>query len=126
MHIKVKDKNIYFEKIDIKNELLFIDRLIKIYIAINMDKELPQAERAIVCYYVKYGISEETFQKIREDLPKYYKNQYIYQVNKKLRDKGYLLKHKTNLKKFHLNEDLQHLRQKFFIDNCKTYMIGFR
>jgi hypothetical protein len=46
-------------------------------------------------------------------------------MNKNLRDKGYLIRELNNFKKFHLNEDLQHIRKKFIEDKCKSYYVGF-
>jgi len=127
MHVKIKDKNIFFDRSKPKNKLELVDQILQIYAIINYDasSNLPNSERNVLSYYIKNGLNEETLRDILIDLPKYAKNDYLAQMNKKLRDKGYLVRDKYNLKKFHLTEGLEYLRQKFILEGCKTYMIGF-
>ena len=127
MHVKIKDKNIFFDRSKPKNKLELVDQILQIYAIINYDasNNLPNSERNVLSYYIKNGLNEETLRDILIDLPKYAKNDYLAQMNKKLRDKGYLVRDKYNLKKFHLTEGLEYLRQKFILEGCKTYMIGF-
>ena len=127
MHVKIKDKNIFFDKIKPKNQIDFIESILKVYSALNFDDKsnLPKAERTILAYYVLHGLTEETLKNVLIDFPKYAKGEYLHQMNKNLRDKGYLIREVNNFKKFHLNEDLLHIRKKFIEDKCKSYYIGF-
>lgn len=127
MYIKVKDKNIFFDRIKPKNQIELIESILKVYSALNFDEKrnLPKSELIILTYYVLYGLNEETLKNVLIDFPKYALNDYLAQINKKLRDKGYLIKDTHNFKKFHLNDDLQHIRKKFIEDKCKMYWIGF-
>lgn len=127
MYVKVKDKNIFFDRIKPKNQIELIESILKVYSALNFDEKrnLPKSELIILTYYVLYGLNEETLKNVLIDFPKYALNDYLAQINKKLRDKGYLIKDTHNFKKFHLNDDLQHIRKKFIEDKCKMYWIGF-
>lgn len=123
-HIKI-DKNIYFDKITVKNTITAIDLLLQVYAVANFEEEnkLVPSQRKVLVYYIKNGLSEKTLDEIRADYPKYNSN-YLHQVNKQLRDKGYLIKDKNNEHKFFLNKDLEHFRTMFITNKCLTYMIG--
>lgn len=127
MHVKIKDKNIFFDKIKPKNQIDFIEAILKVYAVLNFDEKsnLPKAERTVLTYYIIHGLTEDTLKNILIDFPKYSNSEYLHQMNKKLRDKGYLIKDKNNFKKFTLNDDLHHIRKKFIDDKCKMYTIGF-
>lgn len=124
MHIKI-DKNIFFDKIPVKNTIAMLDLLLQIYSVGNFDEKnkLVPSQRKVLVYYIKNGLTEQTLSDIREDYPKYNSN-YLHQVNKQLRDKGYLIKDVHNEHRFFLNSDLEHFRNMFVINGCLTYMIG--
>lgn len=123
-HVKI-DKNIYFDRIVVKNTIEAIDLLLQVYAVANFEEanKLVPSQRKVLVYYIKNGLSEKTLDEIRADYPKYNSN-YLHQVNKQLRDKGYLIKDKNNEHKFFLNKDLEHFRTMFITNKCLTYMIG--
>jgi len=123
-HIKI-DKNIYFDRITAKNTVQMLDLLLQVYAVANFDEanKLVPSQRKVLVYYIKNGLTEKTLDEIREDYPKYNSN-YLHQVNKQLRDKGYLIKDTHNEHKFFLNKDLEHFRTMFIQNKCLTYMIG--
>ena len=124
MHIKI-DKNIFFDKIVVKNSVALLDLLLQVYSVANFDEKnkLVPSQRKVLVYYIKNGLTEQTLSDIKEDYPKYNSN-YLHQVNKQLRDKGYLIKDNHNEHRFFLNKDLEHFRTMFITNNCLTYMIG--
>jgi hypothetical protein len=124
MHIKI-DKNIFFDKIVVKNSVALLDLLLQVYSVANFDEKnkLVPSQRKVLVYYIKNGLTEQTLSDIKEDYPKYNSN-YLHQVNKQLRDKGYLIKDTHNEHRFFLNKDLEHFRTMFITNNCLTYMIG--
>ena len=79
MHVKIKDKNIFFFFLKPKNKLELVDQILQIYAIINYDasSNLPNSERNVLSYYIKNGLNEETLRDILIDLPKYSKNDYF-------------------------------------------------
>jgi hypothetical protein len=124
MHIKI-DKNIFFDKIVVKNSIALLDLLLQVYSVANFEEKnkLVPSQRKVLVYYIKNGLTEQTLSDIKEDYPKYNSN-YLHQVNKQLRDKGYLIKDTHNEHRFFLNKDLEHFRTMFITNSCLTYMIG--
>jgi hypothetical protein len=57
MHVKIKDKNIFFDKIKPKNQIDFIESILKIYSALNFDEKnnLPKSERTVLVYLLHYS-----------------------------------------------------------------------
>lgn len=123
-HVKI-DKNIFFDKITAKNTVNMLDKLLQVYAVANFDEKnkLVPSQRKVLVYYIKNGLTEATLDNIKLDYPKYNSN-YLHQVNKQLRDKGYLIKDTYNEHRFFLNKDLEHFRTMFVTNKCLTYMIG--
>lgn len=102
-----------------------LDKLLTIYSILNFDErdKLVKHERQVLLYYVKNGLTKESIENICEDND--YKPNYLYGVNKRLKDKGYLIKDENNHHKYHLNKELSFLRKKFIEDKSKMYIIEF-
>jgi hypothetical protein len=100
--------------------------MLEIYAILNFSEAniLPPSERKVLLYYIQKGISEETLETVCKDVG--YKRNYLHTVNKKLRDKGYLVRDENNTHKFHLNADLQHFRKRFVLDGSKAYFIEWK
>lgn len=117
--------NVFYNKTSFKNVPQKLDSLLSIYSILNFPPEnkLVRNERKVLIYYLMKGLTQETLDTICEDLN--YKKNYLHQVNKKLRDKGYLVRDERNTHKFYLIEDLKRFRKKFIEDNAKGYIISF-
>lgn len=111
-------------KLEPKNLIDRLEKMLIIYAELQFpfEKRLLPAQRKILLYYLHKGLNDETLSTVCEDNPSYDKN-YLHGINKKLRDKGYLIKDKNNYQKFHLNSDLEAIRKKVMIDDCKLMII---
>jgi len=118
--------NLYYDPLQFKNRIQFLDKMLEIYAILNFSEAniLPPSERKVLLYYIQKGISEETLETVCKDVG--YKRNYLHTVNKKLRDKGYLVRDENNTHKFHLNADLQHFRKRFVLDGSKAYFIEWK
>ena len=118
--------NLYYDPLQFKNRIQFLDKMLEIYAILNFSDAniLPPSERKVLLYYIQKGISEETLETVCKDVG--YKRNYLHTVNKKLRDKGYLIRDENNTHKFHLNADLQHFRKRFVLDGAKAYFIEWK
>lgn len=118
--------NLYYDPLQFKNRIQFLDKMLEIYAILNFSEAniLPPSERKVLLYYIQKGISEETLETVCKDVG--YKRNYLHTVNKKLRDKGYLIRDENNTHKFHLNADLQHFRKRFVLDGSKAYFIEWK
>ena len=118
--------NLYYDPLQFKNRIQFLDKMLEIYAILNFNEAniLPPSERKVLLYYIQKGISEETLETVCKDVG--YKRNYLHTVNKKLRDKGYLVRDENNTHKFHLNADLQHFRKRFVLDGSKAYFIEWK
>lgn len=103
-----------------------LSKILQVYSILNYDEDnrLVPHQTKVLLYYLKNGLSEETLQAICEDIG--YEKNYLHGVNKKLRDRGYLIKDKNNQHKFFLNEDLENIRKSFLHDKSKGYIINFQ
>lgn len=101
-----------------------VDKILTIYSLIKYDKpnRLREFEKNVLIYYVRKGLNQETLDMIAEDLRK--EQNYLHGINKHLRDKGYLISSKTNLRKFDLNEELKALRESFINNKINLYTIA--
>lgn len=108
-----------------KNEIELIDKILSIYTIAKYEEKmrLRPYEKNILIYYVRKGINEETLANVCEDR-KIEKN-YLHKINKDLRDKGYLVTSETNYRKFHLNDELEDIRENFINKKFKDYWIRF-
>jgi hypothetical protein len=118
--------NLYYDPLQFKNRIQFLDKMLEVYAILNFSDAniLPPSERKVLLYYIQKGISEETLETVCKDVG--YKRNYLHTVNKKLRDKGYLVRDENNTHKFHLNSDLQHFRKRFVLDGSKAYFIEWK
>ena len=109
----------------VKNEIEFIDKILSVYSIVKFEAEdrLRDYEKNILIYYVRKGITEETLETVCED--RGIKKNYLHKINKDLRDKGYLLTSETNYRKFHLNKELEDIRENFINKKFKNYLISF-
>ena len=123
--INVSALNVFYDKIEVKNDIDLLDRVLQVYAILNFDdaSKLVPAQRKILLYYVKNGLTKETLENVIVDTG--YSRNYLHTVNKALRDKGYLIKDKNNEHKFYLNSELEHVRKKFVLDKAKGYIISF-
>lgn len=121
-----KKLNPFYNKAEVKNEIDLLDKVIEIYSILNFDKNvrIVPHEKKVLIYYLKRGLNEETLQTVMTDLN--YSKNYRDSVNKKLRDKGFLIRDENNQQKFHLNTDLQLLKKKFIDEKTKVFYIQFR
>lgn len=121
-----KALNPFYNKANIKNEVDLLDKVVDIYSILNFDSrsQIVPHEKKVLVYYLKRGLNEETLQTVMTDL-NYTKN-YRDSVNKKLRDKGFLVRDEKNQQKFHLNNDLLLLKKKFIDEKTKVFYIQFR
>jgi len=118
--------NIHLNTCEIKNEIDLVERIISIYSIIKFtgSDRLREFEKNILVYYVRKGISDDTLDMVCADLNK--KKNHLHGINKQLRDKGYLITCRNNMRKFELNEDLKSIRQTFIEKKYRLYTIGFR
>ena len=73
----------------VEDELKIYDYLIQIYCVIE-NKVLPYAERALLCYYIKYGINKDTEKKFAEDYNR--SRQPLANLKYGLSKKGFIIK----------------------------------
>lgn len=108
-----------------KNEIELIDKILSIYTIVKFehDLRLREYEKNVLIYYVRKGITEETLANVCED--RGIKTNYLHKINKDLRDKGYLITSETNYRKFHLNSDLEQIRENFINNKFKDYWVKF-
>jgi len=121
--IELSKPNIFFNRAKVKNDIDMLDKLLTVYSILNFEErdKLVKHERQVLLYYVKNGLTKESVDNICEDYG--YKANYLYGVNKRLKDKGYLVKDENNQHKYHLNKELAYLRKKFIEDKSKMYII---
>lgn len=117
--------NVFWNNAKIKNKIELLDKVLSIYSLLNFEKKdrLVEHEKKVLVYYIKNGLTEETLDKVHIDLT--YNKTYIYKINKQLRDKGYLIKNKYNMKKFDLSEELKQLQDRFINQKSQGYIIQF-
>lgn len=115
----------HINKCQYNNEIDMVDTILTIYSTIKFKGKdrLRDFEKNILIYYIRKGLNDETLEMVSEDLNK--KKNYLHGINKHLRDKGYLIASKTNLRKFDLNEDLKMLRSSFIEKKLKLYTLVF-
>jgi hypothetical protein len=115
----------HISKCKYNNEIDMVDTILTVYSTIKFKGKdrLRDFEKNILIYYIRKGLTDETLEMISEDLDK--KKNYLHGINKHLRDKGYLISSKTNLRKFDLNEDLKKLRDSFINKKIKLYTLVF-
>jgi predicted transcriptional regulator len=119
----VNKLNVFYDTIAFKNKIQFLEKMLEVYAILNFDNvnSLLPSERKVLLYYVQKGLSQETLTKVCKDVN--YNKNYLHTLNKKLRDKGYLIRDPNNNHKFYLNEKLENFRQKFVLDQAKAYII---
>jgi hypothetical protein len=102
-----------------------VDKLLTVYSVIKFSGKdrLRDFEKNVLIYYIRKGISDETLEMVSDDLGM--KKNYLHGINKHLREKGYLVASKTNLRKFDLNEELKQLRESFVTNQLRLYTIIF-
>jgi len=124
-YYNVSSLNVFYDKIGVKNDIDLLDRVLQVYAILNFEdaNKLVPAQRKILLYYVRNGLTKETLENVITDTG--YSRNYLHTVNKALRDKGYLVKDKNNEHKFYLNSELEHIRKKFVVDKAKGYIISF-
>ena len=117
--------NVFYDKISVKTNIDLIDKVLQVYAILNFEdpNHLVDSQRKVLLHYVLKGISEDTFKEVIEDTG--YRKAYLHNLNKTLRDKGYLVRDTHNDHKFHLNPQLEQIRKKFITDKAKGYIISF-
>ena len=107
------------------NEIELVDKILSIYTIAKYEEKdrLKAYEKNILNYYIRKGITEETLENVCED--RGIKKNYLHKINKDLRDKGYLKASETNYRKFHLNSELEDIRENFINKKFKDYWIKF-
>lgn len=108
--------------IQFKNDLELIEKVLKVY-SIGRSISLRPFELVVMKYYIKYGLTEEACQYIKEDENK--KDGDIKVANVHLRDKGYLVHGVSNQRKSSLSEDMEELRRQFVKDKKLLYALVF-
>jgi hypothetical protein len=121
----MKNLNVFWNNAKVKNKIELLDKVLTIYSLLNFEKKdrLVDHEKKVLVYYIKNGLNDETLDKVHIDLC--YKKTYIYKINKQLRDKGYLVKDKYNMKKFDLSEELKIIQERFVEKKSQGYIIQF-
>lgn len=124
LHNEMAELNVFYNRAKVKNTVDLLSKVIDIYALLNSTEEnkLAKYEKRILLYYLQKGFNETALEAICEDTG--YKKNYLHVVNKKLRDKGYLIvDEKRHV--FDLNADLKLMRKKFVDDKSKGYIINF-
>lgn len=108
-----------------KNEIELIDKILSIYTIAKFESDLRlrDYEKNVLIYYIRKGITDETLANVCED--RKIKKNYLHKINKDLRDKGYLVTAENNYRKFHLNTELEQIRENFITNKFKDYWIKF-
>lgn len=105
-----------------KDDLDFADKLLKVYSTLQ-DKPLTNFERKVMVYYIIHDVSKETRDYIKEDTNK--KANYLNQIDFLLKEKGYLVDEKNNYRKKKLSVDMKAIRDSFFINRKRVYILTF-
>ena len=109
-------KNSYKNKIDL------IDKILKIY-SIAQDKPLRNFERVVMIYYIIHGYGQEAKENVKDDEKK--NNGDIRVADHQLRQKGYLLTSKNNMRMSDLSPDMASIRDSFIKNKKQIYVLVF-
>jgi hypothetical protein len=109
-------KNSYKNKIDL------IDKILQIY-SIAQDKPLRNFERAVMRYYILHDYCQEAKEAIKEDEKK--KEGDIRVADRYLRQKGYLITSKNNMRMSDLSSDMNSIRESFIKNKKNIYVLLF-
>jgi len=122
-------------KVDSKNKIERLDKFLTAYSELRMTEEnkLLPSQKPILLYYLLKGISEDVIQLLIEDNPERAKvkkgkqltRNHLHAINKKLRDRGYLVRDEKNYQKFKLSPDLETIRKKVLDEDCKLILMTF-
>lgn len=122
-------------KVVSKNKIERLDKFLTAYSELNMSAEnkLLPSHKPILLYYLAKGISDDVLQTILDDNPdrekvkkgKQLTRNHLHTINKKLRDRGYLVKDEKNYHKFKLSPDLEAIRKKVLEEECKLIILTF-
>jgi len=122
-------------KVSSKNTIERLDKFLTAYAELKMTEEnrLLPSHKPILLYYLAKGITDEVLQTILDDNPEREKvkkgkqltRNHLHTINKKLRDRGYLIKDEKNYQKFKLSPDLEAIRKKVLEENCKLILLMF-
>lgn len=122
-------------KVDSKNKIERLDKFLTAYSELRMAEEnkLLPSQKPILLYYLLKGISEDVIQLLIEDNPERAKvkkgkqltRNHLHAINKKLRDRGYLVRDEKNYQKFKLSPDLETIRKKVLDEDCKLILMTF-
>jgi len=120
-------------KITPKNKIDRLEKFITSYseLTFPVEKRLLPSHKPILLYYLHKGISDEVLEMILEDNPTTDKNgnekpltkNHLHTINKKLRDRGYLIRDEKNYQKFKLTPELETIRKKVMDEDCKLIII---
>lgn len=122
-------------RVSSKNKIERLDKFLTAYSELKMTAEnkLLPSHKPILLYYLAKGITDEVLQTILDDNPEREKvkkgkqltRNHLHTINKKLRDRGYLIKDEKNYQKFKLSDDLEAIRKKVLDDDCKLIFLTF-
>lgn len=122
-------------KVVSKNKIERLDKFLTAYSELHMSPEnkLLPSHKSILLYYLAKGISDDVLQTILDDNPdrgkvkkgKQLTRNHLHTINKKLRDRGYLVKDEKNYQKFKLSPDLESIRKKVLEEDCKLILLTF-
>lgn len=122
-------------KVVSKNKIERLDKFLTAYSELHMTAEnkLLPSHKPILLYYLAKGISDDVLQTILDDNPEREKvkkgkqltRNHLHTINKKLRDRGYLVKDEKNYQKFKLSPDLESIRKKVLEEDCKLILLTF-
>lgn len=111
------------KNIPYKSDLDKIEKVLNVY-SIIKGIQFREFEKVILKYYLVYGYSKETKRIIQEDLGK--KEGNIRVVDTSLREKGFLNKGTSNLRKSRLSDDMEQIREEFIIKKKDVYLLMFK
>lgn len=122
-------------KVVSKNKIERLDKFLTAYSELHMSPEnkLLPSHKPILLYYLAKGISDDVLQTILDDNPEREKvkkgkqltRNHLHTINKKLRDRGYLVKDEKNYQKFKLSPDLESIRKKVLEEDCRLILLTF-
>lgn len=115
-------KTIPFLQGEVKSDLDLIDKMIQIH-AVVKGIHLRPFERSVLKYYLKYGYSRETIEKIKEWENKTHGN--MKTTNSYLISSGFLEKGVNNEKKGNLSPEMEDLRKKINGRSTYTFVCNF-
>lgn len=114
---------IYGNTFKYKTDIDLLSLVIRIFSIVKLDDDLENHQERVLMFYIKYGYSPDTKDKIISSLG--IKRHYLNTINHHLDKKGYLIKDNNNRQKKHLSAELQQLREAWVDNKVDVYAIKF-